>query len=228
MPAVAFDQRFFDFFNELAQNNNRPWFQENKPLYEAAVVTPIQALIEAMGPRLADISPHLTADPRRSGGSMFRIYRDTRFAKDKTPYKTHAAIQFRHKLGKDVHAPGYYLHVSPREFVVGTGIWRPDSESVAKIRKAIAEEPQAWLRARDDKSFRALFKLDGESLVRPPRGFDKDHPLIEDIKRKDFIAMRALTPPDLMRTDLDEELAKSYAACKPLMAFLCHALALPF
>jgi uncharacterized protein (TIGR02453 family) len=225
---VTFDRRFFDFFNELADNNSREWFTDHKSLYEEVVVTPIQALIEAMGPRLSSISPQLTADPRRNGGSMFRIYRDTRFSKDKTPYKTHAAVQFRHKLGKDVHAPGFYLHVSSREFVIGTGIWRPDSESVAKIRQAIAANPKDWLRARDDKAFRALFQLDGESLVRPPRGFDKDHPLIEDLRRKDFIGMRALAPPDLLRSDLVDELATAYATCKPLMAFLCRALELPF
>jgi len=225
---VTFDGRFFEFFQGLAENNDRTWFTDHKDLYEQAVVAPIQSLIEAMGPRLAAISPPPAADPRRTGGSMFRIFRDTRFSKDKTPYKTHAAIQFRHKLGKDVHAPGFYMHVSPREFVVGTGIWRPDGESVAKIRQAIVDQPENWLRARDHKPFRALFQLDGESLMRPPRGFDKDHPLIEDIRRKDFIAMRSLAPPDLLRPDLADELAAAYTTCKPLMAFLCKALDLPF
>jgi uncharacterized protein (TIGR02453 family) len=186
------------------------------------------AFIEAMGPKLADISDHLVADPRRQGGSMFRIYRDTRFAKDKTPYKTHAAAQFRHRQGRDVHAPGFYFHASPRDCVIGAGIWHPEREALEKIRKAIDEQPEEWLQARDHKPYRAHFELQGESLKRAPRGYPKDHPLLEDIKRKDFIAMHALVPPEILKPDLVEEVGRAYALCRPYVKFLCDALSLPF
>ena len=96
------------------------------------------------GPHLKKISPHFIADPRPVGGSIFRIYRDIRFSKDKQPYKTHAAAQFRHEAGKDVHAPGFYLHLAVGEVFAGFGIWRPDSSSLLKIRKAIINHPDQW------------------------------------------------------------------------------------
>jgi len=224
----GFTQEFFAFYDELGTNNERAWFQENKPFYERAVQTPMLRFIEAMGPRLAEISKHLLADPRRNGGSMFRIYRDTRFSKDKTPYKTHCACQFRHVLGKDVHAPGLYMHFSQREFVLGGGIWRPSSAELEKIRTYIDENPEQWIRARDNAEFRAMYELGGESLKRPPKGYAADHPLLVDLKRKDFVAMRAMMPPDLLREDLLDEVARSYMACKPFIKFLCDALGLPF
>ena len=101
----------FDFFRELKANNNREWFQANKERYERQVREPLLQFVEDFGVRLAEISPHYVADARRSSGSLFRINRDVRFSADKSPYKTAAGIQFRHESGKDVHAPGFYLHL---------------------------------------------------------------------------------------------------------------------
>ena len=106
----GFPADFFQFLSELKENNNRPWFNENKARYYDCIVSPMCEFIVAIAPRLEKISPHYIADPRPHGGSMFRIYRDTRFSKDKTPYKTHAACHFRHQAGKDAHAPGFYAH----------------------------------------------------------------------------------------------------------------------
>ncbi len=228
MAFTGFDRRFFEFFKDLAQNNERAWFQRHKQDYEAGVVTPMLAFISAMGPRLATISPHFKADPRKQGGSMFRIYRDTRFSKDKTPYKTHAAAQFRHVLGKDVHAPGFYAHISTTEVFIGGGIWRPPAESLAKIRQAIVERPEDWLAARDDPAFRKTFKLHGDALKRPPRGFDKDHPLIDDLKRKDFVGACSLPPELIMQPIFLDVVADSFAAAGPFIRFICKALAVPY
>ncbi len=181
-----------------------------------------------MAPRLAEISEHLVADPRRSGGSMFRIYRDTRFSKDKTPYKTHAAVQFRHIRGKDVHAPGFYFHAGPREVFLGAGIWRPDAGALARIRTAIDRHPDEWLRARDHEPFRTRLHLSGESLKRAPKGYPADHPLVDDLKRKDFIGVLEMAPPALINPNLIDETVRSYAVSKPFMRFLCDALDLPF
>src|SRR5215813_8431504 len=139
-----FDPEFFDFLVELAANNDREWFAENKERYEAEVLEPALAFIEDFGYRLAEISPNLRADSRRNGGSLFRIYRDTRFSRDKTPYKTHTGMHFRHVAAKDVHAPGYYLHLAPDHVFGGGGIWRPDTQTSNRIREAIVAKPKAW------------------------------------------------------------------------------------
>ena len=228
MGAPGFDARFFEFYNDLSQNNEREWFQEHKSDYEALVVAPMLRFIEAMGPRLAKISEQILAVPKRSGGSMFRIYRDTRFSKDKTPYKTHAAVQFRHRNGKDAHAPGFYFHVSPREFILGMGLWRPAAPVLEKIRRSIDEHGAAWKEARNHAPFRNFFHWAGESLSRPPKGFPADHPLIGDLKRKDFIGLCELKPPDLLRSDLVDLVAERYQTCQPPMRFLCKAVGVPF
>ena len=228
MTFSGFDQRFYEFFDELSQNNERPWFQENKKRYEAVVVKPTQDFIQAMAPHLEKISPHFVADPRRVGGSMFRIYRDTRFSKDKTPYKTHTGVQFRHALGKDAHCPGFYFHISPREHFLACGIWHPDGPTRAAIRKYIDEHPQKWLEARDDVHFKKHWELRGDALKRNPKGYSVDHPLIDDLKRKDFIAVLDLPPMALFRENLIEDTARLYAAATPLMRFLCKATGVPF
>ena len=125
-----FGRTFFEFLEDLKANNNSEWFKANKERYIDEVRTPLQQFVLDFAPHLKKISPHFVADPRPVGGSIFRIYRDIRFSKDKTPYKTHAAAQFRHKGGKDVHAPGFYLHLAPGEVFAGFGIWRPDSPSL--------------------------------------------------------------------------------------------------
>jgi uncharacterized protein (TIGR02453 family) len=122
MTFTGFPKDFFAFFRELKENNERAWFEVNKQRFRDSVQAPMSDFIEAMAPRLAKISKHFTADPRTNGGSMFRIYRDGRFSKDKRPYKEHAACHFRHSLGKDVHAPGFYMHFASDEVFFGGGL----------------------------------------------------------------------------------------------------------
>ncbi len=122
----GFPKTCVPYLKKLAKNNNRPWFNDNKQRYEDAVRTPALAFIEAMGPPLKkQLSPHFLAQPKKVGGSLMRVYRDTRFANDKTPFKTNVGIQFRHELGKDVHAPGFYLHIEPGNCFLGAGICAP-------------------------------------------------------------------------------------------------------
>ncbi len=228
MAFQGFDMRFFEFFEELKMNNERAWFQENKERYLEVVVTPLQGFIQAMAPALEMISNQIKADPRRNGGSMFRIYRDTRFSPDKTPYKTHAGVQFRHVAGKDAHAPGFYLHVSAEEMFLAAGVWRPASDALNAIRDFIDKNPKAWLEAREYEPFKKRFHLSGESLKRPPRGFSADHDQITDLKRKDFVGVMEMTPANLLDKDLVENVSRSFAVCSPFMSFLCGALDVPF
>ena len=132
-----FTPHLFEFLLELRANNDRAWFQDNKGRYEQHVKEPLLQFIADFGPKLQSISEHFEADTRTNGGSMFRIYRDVRFSKDKSPYKTQAAAQFRHEAGKTVHAPGFYLHLAPDEVFAGVGLWHPDSATLGRIRNRI-------------------------------------------------------------------------------------------
>ena len=225
---VYFTPTFFKFLRDLKKNNNREWFQDNKERFEADVRDPLLRFIEDFGPHLAKLSPHLVADPRKNGGSMFRIYRDTRFSKNKTPYKTHAAAQFRHERAKDAHVPGFYLHLEPGSVFAATGTWRPDTASAKKIRDAIVAKPAAWKRATGGKAIRALCTFNGESLKRPPRGYDPEHPLIEDLKRKDFIAVANFSQADAGSADFMAQFNKFCRAVGPYTSFLTEAVDLTY
>ena len=223
-----FTKATFGFLKELAANNNRPWFEKNKPRYEDHVKEPAMRFITEFRPCLKKISPHFRADPRPVGGSMFRIYRDTRFSKDKSPYKTFTGIQFRHELGKDAHAPGFYLHLEPGSAFIGLGCWHPDSGSVRSIRDAIIEDSAGWKRAAHGKKFTARFGLEGESLSRHPRGVDPEHPLIDDLKRKDFIGVAHVSQKMITARGFLEEFTDACKDGKGLMQFLCKAVGAPF
>lgn len=222
-----FTRETFAFLKDLAEHNERDWFDENRHRYEAHVKEPAQRFILAVGEELDRISPHLRADPRPVGGSLFRIHRDVRFSSDKRPYKTHTGIQFRHHRGKDAHAPGLYLHIEPRSCFLGMGAWRPAGPALKKIRTALVEDPTGW-RAAIGGPFADVFELGGESLSRGPRGFDVDHPLAEDLKRKDFIAFRNLPQSFVTGNDVVEETLGLAERGVPFMAFLCRALEVPF
>jgi len=229
MPEFAgFPAQTARFLTELAENNEREWFKDNKHRYEEHVLEPALDFINAMEPRLEKISKHFVAIGKRTGGSLMRVYRDTRFSKNKTPYKTNVGIQFRHELGKDVHAPGFYLHIQPKNCFFGAGIWRPDSEALAAIRESIDENSSAWKRARDSKRFVEHFHFGGDRLKRPPRGYAAEHAYIEDLKRKDFIAISEFPINGIRNAEFIDEVAARYATAKPLMKFLCAALNLRF
>lgn len=223
-----FTAETFRFLEELAENNRREWFASHRDRYDAAVKLPAQRFILAVGERLDDVSTHLRADPRPVGGSLFRIHRDVRFSKDKRPYKTATGIQFRHAAGRDAHAPGLYLHIEPGECFVGLGVWRPGRQALRQIRDAIVARPEAWVEARDHGPFRERFELGGESLVRGPRGFDLDHPLMDDIRRKDFVAVCPV-PRDFVTSPgvVDDFLALARRG-RPLLSFLCRAVGAEF
>jgi uncharacterized protein (TIGR02453 family) len=219
-----FDKRTFTFLKDLKANNDRSWFADNKHRYEEHVKAPALRLIEDFAPHLSKISGHFTATPR----SLFRIYRDTRFSKDKSPYKTAIGVHFRHDRSKDAHAPGYYFHVAPGEVFLGCGIWHPDSKTLRAIRERIADDGAAWKRASRGKRFLETFELSGDSLQRAPKGFDAEHDLIEDLRRKDFIGVQSVSQSLATSRDLPKELATRFRAGTPLMRFLCEALEVPF
>lgn len=226
---AGFPKDLIRFLKELKKNNNRDWFMENKARYKKSIVEPMCDFIVAMGPRLEKISNCYVADGRANGGSMFRIYRDVRFSKDKRPYKEHAACHFRHEAGKDAHAPGFYIHFEPGEVLIGGGIWMPPNPHLDKIRQAIVDKPEQWKKITSGKTFRKYFShVVGDGLKRPPRGFDKDHPLILDLKRKSFFAMHKVDVKLVYTPDFIKEVERTFKALSPLLEFLTVALDLPY
>ena len=223
-----FSKQTFDFLAALAENNNREWFDAHRQDFEDVVRTPALAFISDMANEMPAISPHFRALSKKAGGSLMRIHRDIRFGKDKTPYKTNIGIQFRHEVGKDIHAPGYYVHIEPGGCFVGVGLWRPDADALLKIREAIVKNGDAWVAARDDKTFNKHFMLEGDTLANAPRGYDKDHPLVEDLKRKDFISLAELRDATVTSKDFRSQVVERFRQAGPYMRFLCKALALRF
>jgi uncharacterized protein (TIGR02453 family) len=224
----SFSPSLFSFLRELEANNDREWFAANKQRYERSVREPGMQFIQDFASHLAKISSHFVADARPNGGSMFRIYRDVRFSHDKSPYKTNVGFQFRHEAGKDAHAPGFYLHLEPGAVFAAAGLWHPDAAAARSIREAIVADTALWKRVTGSKRFLDVFHLSGDSLKRPPAGFDPDHSFIHDLKRKDFIAMRALTQKAVTADGFLREYARLCASAAPLMQFLCEAVGLPF
>ena len=228
MSDAHFTAATFAFIRDLRANNDREWFQANKSRYEEHVKEPARCFIVDFGAHLGRISPHFLADPRPQGGALFRIYRDIRFSKNKDPYKDHVGLYFRHAEGKNVHLPGFYLHLEPRASFVGLGSWRPQSTELGLIRRAVADHPHRWRAAVMEPPFSTRFKLMGESLKRPPRGFDPGHPLVDILKMKDFTGMAPLTQKQITSPGFVEEFADFCAAGAPLVRFLCEAIGQDF
>lgn len=220
----------FTFLEDLADHNERAWFEANKARYERFCREPALALIRAMGPRLAELAPRFVAEDKKVGGSLMRIHRDVRFSKDKSPYKTNIGIQFRHEGGEDVHAPGVYLHVAATDCFLGIGSWMPDGPVLERIRRSIADHPDEW-RA-------AVAPLDGwdvdgdkhgtERLKRAPKGYDPDHPLIEELKKKSHLVSRWLSRDEVVGEGLDDRLGAHLSAAVPYLRWLTEASGAPF
>lgn len=226
--STYFSDKTFKFLRALGRNNNRDWFTAHKADYEAHLRQPFLRLIADLQPDLAAISPHYRADPRPMGGSLFRIHRDTRFANDKTPYKTWSGARFFHERSKQVPAPSFYLHVAPGDCFVGGGIWHPEPDTQRRIRNFMLDNPSGWKQAVRAPAFKRRFELSGDSLVRPPRGFPADHELIEDIKRKDFVAGAGLDDDTVLGPRLRQTVAAQFKALSPLVDYLCASLDLEF
>jgi uncharacterized protein (TIGR02453 family) len=228
MSDIYFTPATFNFLRMLAANNTREWFTAHQQDYENQVRAPALDFISDTADELPVISQHFLASPRKVGGSLMRIHRDTRFSRDKTPYKTNIGIQFRHEAGKDIHAPGYYLHIAPDECFIGIGLWHPEPDALFRIREAITQQSESWVAARDNPEFRQHFTLEGESLSQAPRGFAKDHPLMEDLKRKDFIGMAPLSEAEVTSEHLLPLVIERFGQADPYMRFLCKALDIRF
>lgn len=216
------------FLRELKSHNNKPWFERNRARYEQYYRDAFSEFISGFAPHLAKISTNFTADPRPVGGSVMRIFRDVRFSPDKSPYKTYTVVHFGHAKAGEGSAPGFYLYVSGTEVEAGAGLWHPETATARKVRAAIAKRSKDWTRVTRSKAFTSRLELTGESLQRPPPGFSPDHPLIEDLKRKSFVASTTVGPRTFTSPKFVQEY---YGICReaaPFVEFLTEALGLPF
>ena len=221
--------KLFRFLRDLKKNNDRDWFQANKQRFEDDVRGPLLAFIDDFTGPLYKISPHYRAEAKKVGGSLFRIFRDIRFAKDMSPYKTHAGMHFRHENAKDAHAAGFYLHLEPGEVFMGAGIWHPEPAVGRQIRAAMVEHPDRWKKAMKSSAFgRHGFSLEGEVYKRPPAGFDREHALIADLMRKDFIAVAGLSEKEVCAVDFPKVFAARCNSTTAYMKFLTEAVGQSF
>jgi uncharacterized protein (TIGR02453 family) len=221
MPA-HFTPAFFKFLRDLKAHNNREWFQENRERYVADVEAPMLRFIGDVGQRLPEISTAYVANMRRMGGSLYRIYRDTRFSADKTPYKTWSAAHFKHRsASKTQPTPGFYLHIGPKECFGGGGIYHPEMPTLTRIRQHIVADEKGWAAVR-----KARIEIEGDTLSRAPAGFDPKHKFIEDLRRKDFYGGVEFTERDVTSADFLEKYMQCCQDIVPLMQFLTKALGL--
>ena len=224
----GFPNETFTFLQDLAEHNDREWFDANRRRYEEFFVAPSLAYIEAMRRPLAKVSPMYQAVPKKVGGSLMRIFRDVRFSSDKRPYKTNIGIHFRHEAVGDVHGPGLYVHIDTSQCFIAAGIWHPASDVLKAIREAIDGRPSDWKKARDHKAFHSRYELAGDALKRPPQGFDADHPYVDDLRRKDFIGVANLDAAAVMSPGFVNDSIVLFKAATPLSRFLCEAIGVPF
>ena len=221
---TGFRPEAIQFLADLAENNDRAWFQPRKAEYERLLKGPLEALCVALQDRFEARGLPLSADPARS---PFRIYRDVRFSKDKSPYKTNVAAAFRWTEGGEMSQedgdPGGYFHLAPGEAFVGGGMWHPPKEKLAAFRRALDTDPGSVHDVIDAPSFVATFgHINGDRLSRVPQGFAKDHPEAELLKLKDMTFGHRLSDDDVLSPRLPDVLVESFEVAVPVMRFLAR------
>lgn len=226
-----FTTQTLTFLSQLRKNNSHEWFRAHKDKYENFVREPALRLIANLEPALKEASLHFVASPKKVGGSLFRVMKDTRFEHTDGPYKPWIGMRFYHERAREVHSPGYYVHLEKGNSYMGGGVWRPDSKDLRKIREFILSNPQSWLRAR--KAVSGQYNMGGAASVRPPRGYDASvltDPLVQsDLLWKDFVWDVSI--PDKVVTDavaLQHTLESNFKDLAPVMDYLCAALDLDY
>ena len=228
MPTY-FSAASFRFLRGLARHNERAWFLAHKADYESHVRAPFQRLLADLEPALHAVSPQFRVDPRPVGGSLYRIQRDTRFAADKTPYKTWQGARLVHERRGQLATPLFYLHLQPGNCFVGAGLWHPDTPVQRRLRQFIFDNPAAWAAAAHAPAFARRYRLDDDDmLVRPPAGYPKDFAFIDDLRRRNLVAWRAIDDATMAGPRLRTVLARDLAALGPFVDYLCAALDLEF
>jgi uncharacterized protein (TIGR02453 family) len=221
-PFEGFPREGLAFLRALKKNNNREWFRARREKYEETVRFPMQCLVASLARRMADAAPEIEFHPRTS---IFRIYRDTRFSRNKTPYKTNIAASFpiRGRKGP-AEVPGLYVGVEPGEAYAGGGLYLPSGAQLKLIRASIAGDPDAWLAVVATRRFlRSYGGIEGEKLVRAPLGYPPDHPMIEHLKYKQFFAGRSFPEEACLRGSFVAAVERVFLDILPLIRWLVRS-----
>ncbi len=223
MPRFSgFPKAGIQFLRDLKKNNDRDWFQAHKAVYEENVKAPMTELVLGLGDDFERFAPHYLTDPKKA---IYRIYRDTRFSNDKTPYKTHVAASFNHKALAKHAAAGFYFHISLEGILVGGGVYMPGAAELLAIRRQVSADPAAYAAVIQAKPFKRYFgEVVGERLSRPPKGFAADDPALETLKQKQFLASDTLDLELALSPKLLPELAKRFEALAPFIGYLNQPL----
>lgn len=205
----------FDILKVLAKNNNKEWFEKNKSVFKKHE-SEVKSFFESVKERL---SQHDDIEKMK----MFRIYRDVRFSKDKTPYKTHFAGSFS-RLGAHLRG-GYYIHLQPGNSLLATGFWAPNKEHLFRIRKELEMDASDFRKVISDPDFKKIWgELQGDAVKTAPKGFDKDHPDIDLIKNKQYVFVRNFTDQEVLSPNFIEDVDKSYRAIRPYFDLMSDIL----
>jgi len=218
-PFGGFPMEGLAFLKKLKRNNNRPWFQKHKSDYEDLVRFPMQSLVASLGEEMRSDAPEIEFNPRRS---IFRIYRDVRFSKNKVPYKTNigAAFPVRGRKGP-TESPGLYLHIEPGQIFIGGGVYMPTGPQLKAIRKKIAADPSSFYDVIKDPGFRRMFGgIQGEKLTKAPLGYPKDHPMIEHLRHKQFYVGLILAEQECLKPGFLMKVTKGFRTAMPLVRWL--------
>jgi len=219
---AGFPPEMAKFLRSLKRNNRREWFQPRKHLFDQHVKEPMLQLIDAINADLAKFAPEYVTEPK---SAIFRIYRDTRFSADKTPYKTHIAGSFSRRGSERLGTGGFYFSISHDAIEVAAGIWHPDRDVTLLVRNHIAETYAELNRILADKKSRKLAgELKGGALSRSPKGFDPEHPAAEFIKMKDWVLEAALDPGLATTPQLHRAIVERFRAMAPLLTYLNRPL----
>lgn len=235
---TRFEPGALTFLKGLRRHNDRTWFEAHRTQYERAILGPLRLLAVELDVRFARLAPEFVAPPKRA---LFRIHRDVRFSKDKSPYKTHAALWVFHRdagrgVGRDAHGgAGFYFHLEPKASLVAGGFWMPPRPLLSVIRERIATSPQEQRGfertiggAAFVRRFGGLTEDDpGTLLTRMPRGYAEDHPAARWLRFNSFTASRALTDAEALSPRLVDTIMKDFAAMLPLVRWLNATLGFP-
>ena len=226
MPRSAFPgfpEEALAFFRGLERNNRREWFQPRKPVFDEKVKRPMLELVAAINSEMRTFAPLHVTEPE---SAIYRIYRDTRFSKDKKPYKTHIAAYFPHRGFDRNTASGYYMGISHKEVAVGGGMYMPTPENLRAVRNHIAERHGEFRKIVSAKNLRKLLgELHGDQLSRVPKGFAADHPAGDLLRYKQFFVYIELPAALATSRNVHIEILKRFEAMAPLVDFLNAPLA---
>jgi uncharacterized protein (TIGR02453 family) len=220
-PFSGFPREGLSFLRKLKKNNNRPWFQKHKQEFEEVVRFPMQCLVASLGAEMSHDAPDIEFNPKRS---IFRIYRDVRFSRNKSPYKTHIAASFQPRGRKGgEESPGLYLHIEPGQVFIGAGLYMPNGDQLKAIRNAIVKDPGTFLEIIRNRRFKKEFGgIQGDRLQKAPLGFPKDHPMIEHLRNKQFFVGKELEDAVSLKPGFVDQVAGYFRISLPLVRWLVN------